>query len=138
MIYEYLCDSCDRKWDRVCRLSEYEANPDSLCPTCGNLGMQVITAPALFTGTKVFEAFVSPVDGTVISNKRELQEHNKRNGVVNLHDGYDEKGVQSLVNKDYQAEFDKGNDKDVRKDAEKAVAKLNDGYKPHVEKDIIP
>ncbi len=29
------------------------------------------------------EAFVSPVDGTVISDRKQLREHNERNGVVN-------------------------------------------------------
>ena len=29
------------------------------------------------------EAFVSPVDGTLVRNKREYDEHNKRNNVVN-------------------------------------------------------
>ncbi len=30
-----------------------------------------------------FEPFVSPVDGSVISDRRQLREHNKRNNVVN-------------------------------------------------------
>ena len=29
------------------------------------------------------QAFVSPVDGTVISDRKQLREHNKRNNVVN-------------------------------------------------------
>ena len=29
------------------------------------------------------ESFVSPVDGSVISDRRQLREHNKRNNVVN-------------------------------------------------------
>ena len=32
------------------------------------------------------EPFVSPVDGSVIRNKRELDDHNRRNGVVQAHD----------------------------------------------------
>ena len=28
------------------------------------------------------DAFVSPIDGTVISDRKQLREHNKRNGVV--------------------------------------------------------
>lgn len=30
-----------------------------------------------------FDAFVSPVDGTLVRNQRELEDHNKRNNVVN-------------------------------------------------------
>jgi len=36
----------------------------------------------IFPGAKPFESFVSPVDGSVVRNHRELQDHNKRNGVV--------------------------------------------------------
>ena len=32
------------------------------------------------------EPFVSPVDGTVISDRKQLREHNKRNNVVNYHE----------------------------------------------------
>lgn len=32
------------------------------------------------------EAFVSPVDGSVISDRRQLREHNKRHNVVNTHE----------------------------------------------------
>ena len=32
------------------------------------------------------QPFVSPVDGTVISDRRQLREHNKRNNVVNTHE----------------------------------------------------
>ena len=32
------------------------------------------------------QTFVSPVDGTVISDRKQLREHNKRNNVVNYHE----------------------------------------------------
>jgi hypothetical protein len=32
------------------------------------------------------QSFVSPVDGSVISDRAQLREHNKRNGVVNYHE----------------------------------------------------
>ena len=32
------------------------------------------------------QSFVSPVDGSVISDRRQLREHNKRNNVVNYHE----------------------------------------------------
>jgi hypothetical protein len=138
MIYEYLCDRCDRHWDRVCSLAAYESNPDAFCPYCDGVGRQVLSAPSLITGAKAFESFVSPVDGSLITNKRGLREHNKRNGVVNLHDGYDEKGVRRMTERNYQAELDKDNAADLKKDAEKSIEKLNNGYQPHVEKEVIP
>ena len=36
------------------------------------------------------ESFVSPVDGSVISDRRQLREHNKRNNVVNAAEFSDE------------------------------------------------
>ena len=32
------------------------------------------------------QPFVSPVDGTVISDRKQLREHNRRNNVVNTHE----------------------------------------------------
>lgn len=36
----------------------------------------------VFPGAQSFEAFRSTVDGSLIRNRKELEEHNKRNGVV--------------------------------------------------------
>ena len=36
------------------------------------------------------EPFVSPVDGTVISSRKQLRDHNKRNNVVNVSEFSDE------------------------------------------------
>ena len=36
----------------------------------------------IFPGAKPFEAFRSTVDGSIIRNYKELEEHNKRNNVV--------------------------------------------------------
>lgn len=115
---------------RICRLAAYEANPDYVCPFCGNKAKQLITAPRVISGAQQFEAFRSPVDGSIISSRRELKEHNKRNGVQNLHDGYDQKGVDKLTKRNYQAELDKENASDLRKDTDEAIARLQDGYKP--------
>ena len=32
------------------------------------------------------ESFISPVDGSIISDRKQLREHNKRNNVVNCHE----------------------------------------------------
>ncbi len=36
------------------------------------------------------ESFVSPVDGSVITDRKQLRDHNKRNGVTNCADYSDE------------------------------------------------
>lgn len=35
---------------------------------------------------KSFETFKSPVDGTIISDRRQLAQHNKKHGVTNIQD----------------------------------------------------
>lgn len=137
MIYAYHCDTCDREVERVCSLASYEANPDYNCSTCGGQTWQVLYAPAALVRT-TFEAFHSVVDGSLISSRRELLEHNKRNHVVNLHDGYDEAGVQNMTKKDYQKPLDEERAKDLNKDIEKAIAQCTDGYKPQLAREEIP
>ena len=140
MIYPYEGCCSKRVHERTCRLAEYEADPSYSCPECGRRLARVMTAPRLLNNTKPFEAFRSPVDGSIISCERELREHNKRNDVVNIHDGYDSKAVESFTKKDYNAEFDKERRKDLKSDMATAVAKLNQGYKPQPapEGDIVP
>jgi hypothetical protein len=67
------------------------------------------------------------VDGSVINNKRELAEHNRRNDCVSLHDGYDEKGLQSFTERKWGVEPDK---EELKRDMKEAVVKLEQGYKP--------
>lgn len=123
MIYTYEGCCGVPGWERVCSLADYECDPSFQCPGCGKQLKQTI--PRIKVFTKSFEAFRSPVDGSIISNHRELTEHNKRNGVVNLHDGYDEKAVKSLTERNWQKPPE-----DIKPDMAKAIQKLEDGYKP--------
>lgn len=132
MIYQYSGCDCRDSFDRVCSLAQYEADPSYCCPECGKLLTRVISAPRLFLRAGQFEPFRSTVDGSVISSHRELQEHNKRNGVVNLHDGYDDKAVMEATKKNYQKPLDDERRKDLDVDIEKSVQKLVEGYKPSV------
>lgn len=140
MLYEYSGCCGSGRILRQCRLAEYEADPSYACPVCGGPLQQIISAPRLLNNTKTFEAFKSPVDGSIIACDRDLREHNKRNNVVNLHDGYDEKGVSGFTKKNYQAELDKERAKDLASDMKEAVQKLDQGYKPQPasEGDIVP
>lgn len=139
MIYPYKCPACNTRATRTCRLAEYEAYPTFRCE-CGAQMERIITAPRLLANTKPFEAFKSPVDGTIITCERELREHNKRNNVVNIHEGYDEAAVNNFVNKDFNAELDKERQADLKDDMKEAVVKLEQGYKPQTaqESEIIP
>lgn len=101
-----------------------------MCPNCWGPTRQKLCVAHALLHTGQFTAFQSTVDGSIISSRRDLMEHNKRNGVVNLHDGYDEKAVQAMTKKDYQAPLDKERRKDLKTDVEKAIAQCTDGYTP--------
>jgi hypothetical protein len=135
MIYPYSgCCSQPRGWDRVCSLANYEAAPGYRCPECGKQLTRLYT-PSQLLHTKPFESFVSPVDGSVINNKRELAEHNRRNKVVQLHEGYDEKAVNNFVNRDWGTKSDIP---DLKNDMKEAVVKLEQGYKPVLAPESTP
>lgn len=127
MIYTYEACCGIPGWERVCSLADYCADPSFCCPGCGRPLKQTI--PRVRVITKHFEPFRSPVDGTIISTQTDLAEHNKRNGVVNLHDGYDEKAVMEMGKRDFGPPKEERL-KDLNKDMEKAVEKLQDGYTP--------
>jgi hypothetical protein len=126
MIYTYSahCSSA-ADWERICSLAEYERNPVFCCPDCGTPLDRTYHPFRLHTSN--FDAFVSPVDGRVIHNKRELAEHNLRNNCVSLHDGYDEKGLQDFTKRKWGVEPDK---EELKRDMKEAVEKLEQGYKP--------
>lgn len=128
MIYTYYCDHCQMRLERICSLANYESSPDMACVKCDRKARRTYTAPRIFT--RHFEPFKSPVDGTVITNAAELAEHNKRNNVVNLHDGYDEKAIKSFTERDWNATPEKERKQDLSMDMKEAIQKLEDGYKP--------
>lgn len=136
-VYEGCCGR--QETSRICRLADYEASPGFDCPECGKPLKQIITAPRFLNNTAPFEAFKSPVDGSIITSQTALREHNARNGVVNLHDGYDGKAVDNFTKRNYQEELDKERRADLRKDAIEAIRQVADGYKPVVEtEDALP
>ena len=61
------------------------------------------------------EAFVSPVDGTVISSRKQLAEHNHRHGVVSVADMGNEGQSTRQQREDYYA--GRPHDTERRKDA---------------------
>lgn len=130
MIYPYEGCCSAKGFERVCSLAAYEADSSFSCPECGKPLNRVITAPRYLNNTKPFEAFISPVDRTVINSQRELREHNKRNNVVNTHDGYDEKAILGFTKKDWQKPLDDERRADLQEDMKLAVQRLEHGYKP--------
>jgi hypothetical protein len=115
-------------YERKCSLEEYEHDPTFRCPNCETFLPQMLTAAHVMV--KDMRPFRSPVDGSIITNQRELAEHNRRNNVVNLHDGYDEKAIMDFPNRDWHTTPVKERLQDLAGDMDKAVEKLQDGYKP--------
>lgn len=129
MLYEY-SDCCGKENLRSCRLAEYEADPSMYCSVCGLPVIRKISAPACLNNTREFQAFRSPVDGTIISSSSGLRNHNARNNVVNIHEGYDEKSIAGVTKKDFQKPLDDERRKDLSKDLSLSINKLQNGYTP--------
>jgi len=123
--YEYQCKNCGADYEIVRPVAEAYDVP--VCDECGALTYKVIhTAPKGFVKGN-FDAFRSSVDGSLIRTSRELAEHNKRNGVVNLHDGFDEKAVMSGNLTKPPPKLSK---KELASDIAESIHKVQSGYSP--------
>lgn len=129
-VYEGCCGTTPT--ERRCRLAQYLEDPKFHCPKCGRELKQWVTAPRLLNNTKEFKAFRSPVDGSIITSEHALREHNKRNNVVNIHEGYSEQAVKDFTRKDFRKELDQERTKDLAVDIRESITKVDQGYKPEV------
>ena len=127
-VYEGCCG--ETLHERRCRLAHYEADPTFACPTCGKRLKQVITAPRFLNNTTEFKAFRSPVDGSIITTERGLRDHNARNGVMNVHEGYSEKTYMEMTKQDFQKPLDQERKKDLLADIKESITMTEQGYKP--------
>lgn len=89
-------------------------------------------APGMVIRGKV-EAFKSHVDGSIVTNKRELDAHNKRNDVIDVREwGNDQ--FCDLDAKRKREEFYLGTSKEAKQERVKtineSIQKLEQGYKP--------
>lgn len=125
MIYEAQCTECDKYHLYHAKLENCDDVP--VCPACGAESRKVFfTAPTSFVKGR-FEAYKSQVDGTIIRSHKDLEEHNKRNGVVLLNDGYSEETISSGSMARKQEELKK---EDLITDMQEAIHDLENGYKP--------
>lgn len=100
------------------------------CPRCGGQTKKaILSAPTSFVKGR-FEAFKSPVDGSIIKNDRDMQEHNKRNNVVNAAEGYSEETINSGNFGRKEEKLDK---KELVSDIKESIHMLENGYKPQIE-----
>ena len=125
--YEAICRDCEVTADYSRSVENRMDTP--VCVSCGEKMHKVIySAPKGFVTGK-FEPFKSHVDGSLITSQRELQEHNRRNNVVSMADGYDDETIK-------KGEFMKPEEKDIgdlKADIAEATAMVSQGYKPNTE-----
>jgi hypothetical protein len=93
---------------------------------CGEKTLKVITRAPMGVVRGRFEPFKSPVDGSIISSIRDMAEHNKRNNVVSLADGYTDEVVRS----GNFGEKPKADPKDLKQDVVESFKMVSSGYTP--------
>ena len=127
-VYEAACTGCKVRYDYLAPVAKYKEVP--ACPVCGSVGEKVImSAPTSFMKDR-FQPFTSNVDGSLIRNRKDLEEHNKRNNVVQLAEGYDTKDIADLPKRLQHKGPDK---KEVAKDVAEATHAVANGYRPIVQ-----
>lgn len=127
MLYEAECGECGLQFDYTASVELCYTVPP--CPRCAATARKVVRTAPLGVVTGKFEPFRSMVDGSLIQSQRDLKEHNLRNGVVNLHDGYSEDKI-------LRGEFNKPKDKkDTVQDVIQSIKAVESGYKPEVHTD---
>lgn len=123
--YDAQCNWCDTQFEYSARIDSREDVPN--CPLCGYHARRVILAAPQGFVTGKFEAFKSPVDGSLVRSARDLAEHNTRNGVVNIQEGYSE---EKVLKGDFGQKKSTNNVKEVAQDVQQAIHDVTHGYKP--------
>lgn len=126
-IYQAQCTNCDAQFDYRATVSACMDVPP--CGLCNAPARKVILQAPVGYVTGKFEPFKSIVDGSIITTQNDLTEHNKRNNVVNIQDGYSEKQV---LDGSFAKKEVKNEKQDIARDMLESVHDLNQGYKPTV------
>jgi len=123
MIYEFECEDCGVVGEFVAEVKDYNNPPPCTCG--GKTKRVIITAPKGWMAGN-FEPFQSTVDRSIIRGQKDLVEHNKRNNVVSLADGYT---TEQLMNHKGVPEQKPS---DVKAEVAEAYTALKNGYKPQL------
>jgi len=96
----------------------------------------ILSAPAAYVTGSEFRAFRSCLDGTPITSPATLAEHNRRNNVVNLNEGYSDEDIKNFSNRDFTIAPDK---EEIKRDTLAAIDDCKQGYKPQrVHEETLP
>lgn len=91
--------------------------------------LTIRTAPKGFVRNR-WQPFRSTVDGSIIRNGRELQEHNKRNNVVSMAEGHSTEQLLRMKGEPPPRE------KVKHGEVAEAIQMVKNGYKPQIGADI--
>lgn len=130
MIYQAECGECRAEFEYVSSVADRNNVPD--CKTCGGWAHKVIrSAPQACVKGK-FAPYKSMVDGSIISTEKDLREHNSRNGVVLLNDGYSDEAIKAGLSVGKQPTQTKD---EVAQDIQEAAKAVYNGYEPTIQTD---
>lgn len=131
MRYDAICMTCTHSYDYFSSVENRNNVPE--CPACSSKQVRkiILTAPKGFVKGN-FAPFKSQIDGTLITCEKNLAEHNKRNNVCLLGDGYSNEDILAgnFGNKGGMEAPDK---KQIAKDIVESIRKVEAGYKPTIE-----
>ena len=125
--YDAQCSDCGQVTEYVCSINDRASTPG--CPACGGKTRQVILSAPLGVVKGKFEPFKSSVDGSIVHSEHSLREHNARNNVVCLSDGYDEKTISAGAFGNKETKLDKN---ELVSDIQESIQAVTEGYKPHI------
>lgn len=131
MKYDAICMRCAHTYEYFRPIVDRAMVPE--CPECGSGEVRkvILSAPSsFFKGGVRFEAFKSNLDGTLISCEKELQEHNKRNNVQLLGEGYSNEDILAGRCVEKEKPMDK---KEIANDIVESIKRVEAGYKPIIE-----
>ena len=123
-VYEADCEGCGVHADYLREVKDYLDTPD--CPECGVKMRKVIRSAPKGYMVGNFDAFQSTVDRSIIRSERDLREHNKRNDVISLADGYTTEQLMT------QTGLPKEQPRNVKADLVDAFQAVKQGYKPNI------
>lgn len=130
MKYDAICMSCIDTYEYFSSLAERNNVP--ACPKCSGTDVRkiILTAPQGCVKGK-FQPFKSQLDGSIITCNRELNEHNKRNNVCLLGEGYSN---DDILNGKIGQEVPKApSKKEIAQDVYDAIKQCEGGYKPIIQ-----
>lgn len=126
-LYDSMCNDCGEVAEYMSSVEECTNPPP--CGRCGGATSKVILSAPFWFSKGRFEAFRSSVDGSIIRGERDLKEHNLRNNVVNLADGYDD---ATITSGNFGRKIEPPCKKQIVEDIGESIRMINDGYKPDI------